>query len=371
MNVFLITTSRADYGIYASLLRALAADPAIELQLIVAGTHLSKGHGYTVAAVERDGYAIAARVITVPEDDSALGISKMVGTATERFSKVWAALAGPDDWIIALGDRYEMFAAVAATVPFNLRVAHLHGGETSLGAIDDKFRHAITVMSRAHFTSTQVYADRVAAMVNSWDDVHYVGAPALDGLADMPLYTAVEMRERFATDFTHPVVLVTFHPETVALRRNEDYGQELCRALDRLTGRYRIIITMPNADTMGSVLRQAFVELADGNERVTTIESFGKKGYFSAMKHCAFLLGNTSSGIIEAASFGKYAINLGARQAGRLQSNNQLNVPVDASLILKAVKKLEGMGLNYRGVNIYQKHTSAATAIVRALKNSQ
>ncbi|OAV45840.1 UDP-N-acetyl-D-glucosamine 2-epimerase, UDP-hydrolysing [Lewinella sp. 4G2] len=368
MTVRLITTSRADYGIYASLLTALEADPAIDLQLVVAGTHLSKEHGYTVTAIELDGYQIAGRVETVPSDDSPAGIARMLGEATRKFADLWAEIADNTDWVIALGDRYEMFAAVAATVPFNLRVAHLHGGETSLGAIDDKFRHAITVMSTAHFTATAAYADRVTELIGSERSVHYVGAPALDGLEEMELFEPQEMLPTFGTDFSEPPILVTFHPETVATKRNQVYGEALCSALARLSGQYPVVITMPNADTMGSVLRQQFNNLADDNDRITTIENFGKKGYFSAMKHCAFLLGNTSSGIIEAASFGKYAINLGNRQDGRMRSPNLIDVEVDEQAILSAVDILRTKGFLYAGDNVYRKDSPAAAAIVAALK---
>ena len=368
MMIGILTSTRADYGIYYSLLRAFSDDPEIEFGLFVFGTHLSDEHGKTVRLIEQDGFNIYERVDTLPDNDDAAGISNAMGKTTSSFAGVWERWAEKLDCVVALGDRYEMFAAVAATVPFGVVVAHLHGGETSLGAIDDKFRHAITQMSTLHFTATPDYASKVVQLTGSEDGVYYVGAPSLDGLDDLPSYTVTEMNTRFGIDFGQPTVLVTFHPETVARDDNEAYGKVLCVALAELTDRYQVVITMPNADTMGSVLRRQFNELAAENEQVVTIESFGKIGYFSAMRHCAFLLGNTSSGIIEAASFGKYAIDLGDRQKGRAVSENLRKVRLDVASILEAVEELEKGGLAYTGGNVYVKKGRAADEIVTLLK---
>lgn len=367
MRIGILTSTRADYGIYYSLLKALESDKEITFGLFVFGTHLSEEHGHTVDLIERDGYPIYEHIDTLPDKDDPLGISRAMGKTGTNFAKVWERWASQLDVVVAVGDRYEMFASVAATVPFGMQVAHLHGGETSLGAIDDKFRHAITLMSGLHFTTTPGYADKVVQLIGTSAGVYYVGAPSLDGLAELPQLTVPEMMDRFGTDFSQPTVLVTFHPETVATDKNETYGKELCAALDELTDRYQVVITMPNADTMGSVLRRQFLALSAKNNRVITIENFGKIGYFSAMRHCAFLLGNTSSGIIEAASFQKYAINLGDRQKGREHSENLLSIPVDTAGIVKAVAELEKSGLNYNGDNIYVKTGGAAAEIIKVL----
>ncbi len=371
MKVGILTSTRADYGIYYSLLLALANDPEIDFGLFVFGTHLSEEHGRTVAQIEEDGYPILERIDTLPEYDHAAGISQAMGKAMVNFAEVWERWEERLDVVFALGDRYEMFAAVSAAVPFGITVAHLHGGETSLGAIDDKFRHAITLMSTYHFTATQAYADKVAELTGSTTGIHYVGAMSLDGLMALPLLTIPEMKERFGMDFSVPTILVTFHPETVARNENKRYGRELCTALDLLTNRYQVVITMPNADTNGSVLRRQFSELSDANESVLSIESFGKIGYFSAMQHCAFLLGNTSSGIIEAASFGKYALDLGDRQKGRAISANLRHVSINKSSIMTAVKVLESQGLEYPGTNAYIKAGNAAAEIVELLKTAE
>ena len=367
MRIGILTSTRADYGIYHSLLDALATNAEVTFGLFVFGTHLSEEHGATVRMIEADGYDIYERIDTMPEKDNAAGISLAMGKTITAFSSVWDKWNDKLDVVVALGDRYEMFAAVAAAVPFSIDVAHLHGGETSLGAIDDKFRHALTQMSALHFTATQAYADKVVSMTGSDQHVYYVGAPSLDGINEL-LLSVTELKNRFGTDFDQPTILVTFHPETVAMQKNEQYGIEICEALDHLTERYQVVITMPNADTMGSVLRKQFLNLSNSNDQVVTIESFGKIGYFSAMRHCAFLLGNTSSGIIEAASFGKFAIDLGERQTGRAHSDNLVRVPVVTQEILSAVAALEIQGLAYAGGNVYEKGTFAAPEIAQLLK---
>lgn len=370
MKIAVITTSRADYGIYHSLLTALAGDEHIDYGLVVSGTHLSDRHGRTVTAIEADGHPIWGRVASVPERDDAAGIAVVTGTALAGFAAVWAELADSLDLVVCLGDRYEMFSAVAATVPFNLPVAHLHGGETTLGAIDDKYRHAITAMSTLHFTATEEYADRVAGITGSRENIHAVGAPSLDGLAEMKLPTIAEMETRFGIDFSEPTILVTVHPETTAgIGGNMALSFITMLNLEKLSAKYQIVITLPNADTMGEIMRRSFLELAEKSDRVIALESFGKLGYFAAMKHCSFLLGNTSSGLLEAPSFGKFAINLANRQKGRARSANVIDVPARlGEEILDAVRNLEKRGLTYTGNNVYVRSGRAAEAIVHYLK---
>jgi GDP/UDP-N,N'-diacetylbacillosamine 2-epimerase (hydrolysing) len=368
VRVAVITTSRADYGIYQSLLSALAADPAVSYGLVVSGTHLSKEHGYTVQNIERDGHPIWGRVESVPEKDTPLAVAEVTGRAMTGFAACWANLALDLDVVVCLGDRYEMFAAVAATVPFNLPVAHLHGGETTLGAIDDKYRHAITAMSTLHFTATEEYAQRVAGIVGDITEVYAVGAPSLDGVAGLDFPSKEDMLAQFGTDFSRPSILVTLHPETVNLNANEGMTDEVVEALSELASRFLVVITMPNADTQGMVIRKAFALLAEKNPNVLTLENFGKLGYFAAMKYCSFLLGNTSSGLLEAPSFGKFAINVGRRQEGRARSGNVIDVPAKASAIFAAVAEVEKQNLSYIGTNVYVRSDNAAGEILNHLR---
>lgn len=366
LRLAVLTSSRADYGIYRPLLEILRRTPHFDVRLFVFGTHLSPYHGYTVAQIEADGLApIAERVESLVLADSPEAISTAMGLTLTRFSAVWARWQGQLDLVLALGDRYEMFAAVAAAVPLGVRVAHLHGGETTLGAIDNVFRHSLTLMAQVHFATTAGHAARVAELIGTDHHVYNVGALSLSNLLSVPLYTQAEFREQYGLDLSVPTVLVTFHPETVAFERNREYAQELIAALDALPE--QVLITMPNADTLGTVIRaelERFVARSDG--RAVAVESLGTKGYFSAMRHCAYLMGNTSSGIIEAASLGRYVLDLGDRQAGRDAGPNVIHVPVERNAILAAAAAVRQRGA-YDGPNLYG-DGSTATQIVRLLQ---
>jgi GDP/UDP-N,N'-diacetylbacillosamine 2-epimerase (hydrolysing) len=337
MRITVLTSSRADYSIYLPLLKKLKADDYFELRIIAFGTHLSHRHGYTVNAITDDGFSVTHRVITLPKGDSPAMISESMGAAITDFAGTWETEKENTDLVICLGDRYEMFAAVAASVPFNIPVAHLHGGETTLGAIDNSFRHAITAMSKYHFVSTEANAMRVAQITGTTKHIYITGAMGLDNLTEIKLLSKEEFREKFSIFPDNPI-LVTFHPETVSYTKNEEYTKELIAALEE--SRQQIIVTMPNADTGNEPVRKALQELADRKENVHAVESLGTQGYFSCMEHCAFLLGNSSSGIIEAASSGKYVINLGSRQQGREAGNNVIHCAFEKEAILEAMKKI-------------------------------
>ena len=364
MRVAVLTSSRADYGIYLPLLKKLATDPAFELKIIAFGTHLSHFHGYTLKEIQQDGFEVYKTVESLVLGDSPEAIGSAIGLTQLKFASVWAAEKENLDLIFALGDRYEMFAAVMAAIPFNIPVAHIHGGETTLGAIDNTFRHAITLASQWHFTSTQTHAVRVKELTGKTEKVYNVGALSLDNMQDMQLLSKEQFQEKFGIDISMSSVLVTFHPETVSFEANLKYTDELIAALKELN--YQIIITMPNADTMGAAIRQKLMAFAALNPNVKTVESFGTLGYFSCMQHCSFLIGNTSSGIIEAASFGKYVINVGDRQLGREGSANVFHCPVQKDAILAVVYKIEELPA-FTGENIYGAGNSA-NKIIAALK---
>jgi GDP/UDP-N,N'-diacetylbacillosamine 2-epimerase (hydrolysing) len=364
MRVALLTSSRADYGIYLPLLKKLAADPFFELKIIAFGTHLSHFHGYTLKQIQQDGFEVYKTVESLVLGDSPEAISSAIGLTQLKFASIWAEEKDKLDLIISLGDRYEMFAAVMAAIPFNIPVAHLHGGETTLGAIDNTFRHAITLASQLHFTSTETHAARVKELTGQTGKVYNVGALSLDNMQDMQLLSQEKFRKKFGIDISIPSVLVTFHPETVSFEANLQYTDELIAALKELD--HQIIITMPNADTMGSAIRQKLLAFAEQDPKVKTVESFGTLGYFSCMQHCSFLIGNTSSGIIEAASFGKYVINVGDRQLGREGSANVFHCPVEKNAILEVARKIESLPA-FTGENIYGAGNSA-TKIIAALK---
>lgn len=339
MKVALISCGRSDFSIYYPLITKLNKDPFFQLHIIAFGTHVSAYHGHTVDAFFQHGFPVAYQVESLILGDSPEAIATAIGTTAIKFSSIWAR--ENYDLIIVLGDRYEMFAAIASSVPFNTPVAHLHGGETTLGAIDDKFRHAITAMSAYHFTSTEGHKKRVTDILGHSDHVYNVGALALDNIKNLPLLSIGEFKEKFGIDLSRPTILSTFHPETVSVEKNIDFIHEVLNSFDELQ-QWQVIITMPNADTMGSQVRQIIQDyLAKRNDgRIVGVETLGMTGYYSAMKYCDFLLGNTSSGIIEAASFGKYVINLGDRQKGREAGSNVLHGAIDKNAIVALARSI-------------------------------
>ncbi len=363
MNIVILTSSRADYGIYLPLLKKLKSDDFFNFKIVAFGTHLSEKYGNTINQIYKDGFAVEYKIETLVEGDSPETIAKSMAMTIDKFAEVWAKEKSSADLILCLGDRYEMFAAVSASVPFSIPVAHLHGGETTLGAIDNAFRHSITSMSKIHFASTENHANRVAKIIGSNEGVYNVGALSLDNLNNLKILDIEEFKEKFGIELKQPV-LVTFHPETVEYKKNEQYVNELIAALETLNR--QIIITMPNADTAGNIIRTALLKFAKQNSNITTVESLGTEGYFSCLYHCAFVLGNSSSGIIEAASFGKYVLNLGNRQLGRTAGENVINCEIEKNKIIEAIERIKTLP-QLGNENIYG-NGNAADKIISILK---
>lgn len=366
MKVALLTSSRADYGISFPLLKALKSDPFFELHVIAFGTHLSFKHGETVKLIIRDGFDVSLKVDSMPKGDSPAAIAKAMGQTMINFSKVWNE--NQYDMIIALGDRYEMFAACACSVPFNIPIAHIHGGETTLGAIDDAFRHSITQMATWHFTTTEEYKKRVVELKGSDKNVYNVGALSIDNLLSLQLLSIQEFKAKFNIDLSIPSILITFHPETVNFEKNQEYVDNLIAALKEIRN-YQHIITMPNADTTGNMIREQLEGFIAESKNAIGVESFGTLGYLSCMKYCTMMLGNTSSGFVEASFFPKYVINIGERQLGRILTKNIYNCKIEKDEIITAVKNFEHKQLDNK-IDLYGDGT-AASKIVSELKTMQ
>ena len=350
MKIGVLTSSRADYGIYLPLLQILKIDSFFELEIIAFGTHLSKGHGYTLTNIIKDGYAKIHTVSSLISNDDEISIASTYGLTILKFADFWGCQNY--DLVFCLGDRFEMSAAVQAGIPFGIKFAHLHGGETTLGAIDNIYRHQISLASMFHFASTESYKERISDIIGSSEGVYSVGSLSLnDILSYKPIEKSVFFKEFNIPDKEY--ALVTFHPETKAFRENLIYALEMQNALLRISDSIFVIITMPNADTEGSIYRDAILKLKmQKPEHFLLIENFGKVNYFSAMYYAKVLIGNTSSGILEAASFGKYVVNVGDRQKGRSQSANVLNCKFEETAINSNFTKALCLG-NFNGNNIY------------------
>ncbi len=363
MKIGVLTSSRADYSIYYPLLKAIQSDSFFSLKIIAFGTHISHRHGFTLNQIIDDNFEVEHSLDTAPVDDTPNAISASMGKTLIMFSEIWHR--DKYDLIFCLGDRYEMFAACASTIPFGLRLAHIHGGEQTLGAIDDVFRHSITNMSDYHFTACEAYKKRVIELKGYDRNVFNVGSLSIDNLRNLKLYEIQEFKERFHIDLSKPSILITFHPETVSFEKNEFYINELILALEVTEG-YQFIITMPNADTMGQLIRNRLYAFIESTNHAFGVESFGTIGYLSCMKHCSLLLGNTSSGYIEASFFPKYVVDLGNRQLGRIVTDNIHRCNINKNEILMAIKKFKGF-LSLPKIEIYGKG-NAAQKITEILK---
>lgn len=367
MRIGILTSSRADYGIYKPLLNALKVDPAFEVNIIAFGTHLSPFHGYTINNIVADGYEVKYKVNSLLVNDDKNAISTAFALTSLKFADFWDQHALDFDLVFCLGDRYEMFGAVAAGIPYQIKFAHLHGGETTLGAIDNVYRHAITLASTLHFVSQDDFATRVSEIKGDSDNIYVTGALSLDNLKDIQFLTKDEFKQKWHMDLNIPTVLVTVHPETVAPELNNQHLHETLEALRFIAKEYQVVITMPNADTNGNVFREGFIALkSELGSKLQLIENFGTQSYFTCMLYAKFLMGNTSSGIIEAASFNKYVLNLGDRQKGRAAGTNVIHVPFVASKISEAFNHVKLLG-DYQDTNPYFKN-GAAQNIIAVIK---
>jgi len=369
MKIAVLTSSRADYGIYQPLLRRLENDSYFELELIVFGTHLSRQHGYTVDQIRKDGFTITAEVESLLLGDTEEAISTAMALTSMKFAGLWNSVKDKYDLVFCLGDRYEMFAAVSSSIPYNIPFAHIHGGEKTLGAMDNTFRHCLTQMCRYHFVTTEKYAQRVKELLENEEknNVFHVGSLSLDNLDDIELFDKNQFQKKYGIDLSNPSILFTWHPETIETTKNLDDLNQILSALDELQN-YQVIITLPNADTMSDQLRQNLLAYVNKNSsRTITVNSFGTQGYFSCMQHVRFMMGNSSSGIIEAASFKKFVINIGKRQKGREFGENVLHVPADKEKILNTVELIE-ISDSPESDNIYW-NGGASDKIIHILKN--
>jgi UDP-hydrolysing UDP-N-acetyl-D-glucosamine 2-epimerase len=322
-EIAVVSVARSDYGIYLPILKEIRSCPDLSLRMMISGMHLSPFYGNTAHFIEEDGFFVSDRIEMLISSDSPEGISKSIGLGVIGFSQAFSRKK--PDILMVLGDRFDMFSAVIASVPFNIPVAHIHGGEITEGAIDDSIRHAITKMSHIHFVSTEVYAERVIQMGEEPWRVMVSGAPGLDNLSSIKLLSLYEFNNKFHTSIQSPPLLITYHPVTREYEETDWQITELLSALSHFD--MPIIITMPNADTNNSIILErirAYQQIHHQN--VWLFDNLGNEGYMSIMSHAAAMVGNSSSGIIEAASFQLPVVNIGIRQNGRIRANNVVDV---------------------------------------------
>lgn len=333
-SIAVVTTSRADYGVYLPLLRALRDDPEIDLGLYVSGSHLSPEFGLTIRTIEQDGFKIIERVEVVLSSDTPQAIATSMALGLMGFGHAFSVWK--PDILVVLGDRYEMLTVALAALPFKIPVAHLCGGELTEGAIDDPLRHCLTKLSHLHFATTDEYASRVIQLGEAPDRVIVSGGVNLDDLTRPLSVSPQDLLERFGLDVSRPYLLVTVHSVTLEFEKAEWQIKELLAALD--TVGMPVVFTMPNADTAGRVVGEKIRAWADVHGAIA-VDTFGTEGYLAAMSHAAAMVGNSSSGIIEAPSFKKPVVNVGIRQKGRIHARNVIDVGQTREEIVAGIRR--------------------------------
>ncbi len=335
-TIGVVTTSRADFGIYRPLLRAIREAPDLRLHLIVSGSHLSPDLGLTVCEIEAEGFAIGDRVEMLLASDTPEGIATSMGLGVIGFAHSLQRFR--PDILVVLGDRFEMHAAALAALPFVLPVAHHGGGEVTEGAIDEALRHSMTKLAHLHFPATEAYARRIVQMGEEPWRVTVSGALSLDNLRHFRPLAPAELEQRVGIPVRERgFLLVTFHPVTLEYQDAGQQTDELLAALAQVG--LPAVITLPNADTAGREVRQRVLAFAERQPNVAAVENLGTHAYFTAMSLAAAMVGNSSSGIVEAPSFALPVVNIGTRQGGRLRAANVLDVGYGREEIANALRR--------------------------------
>jgi len=335
-KICVVTGSRADYGLLRPLLVQIRKNRQLHLQLVVTGSHLSPRYGNTWREIAQDGFHIHHKVKIGSAGDSEEGVAHSAGQALTRLSRLFCRIR--PDAIVLLGDRYEMLAAAFAALICRIPLMHIHGGETSEGAIDEAIRHAITKMSHLHFVSTPAYRRRVIQLGEAPRRVFVVGALGLDGLCNQKLLAREDLEKKLGLKLAKKNLLVTFHPVTLSPRESQRQMRELLAALHRMKDT-AIIFTMPNADMESVGLFRMIRKFVRAHPQAKAYRSLGRVAYLSCLRHAHAVVGNSSSGILEAPSFRRPTVNVGDRQKGRIQAPSIINCSPRRGKIFAALER--------------------------------
>ncbi len=346
-KICVVTGSRAEYGLLRPVMEEIRDDAALDLQIAVTGMHLSPEFGLTYREIETDGFVINEKVEMLLSSDTRVAVAKSTGLGLIGFADAFARL--DPDVVVVLGDRFEILAAAQAAFFLGIPLAHLNGGEVTEGAIDDTIRHCITKMARVHFAAAESYRRRIIQLGEPPENVFNVGDTALDNIRKLPLMRAADIRRECGLPQDKPYFLVTWHPVTQGGHDAARDMRALLAALDAFPG-HSVLITESNADMGGRAINElarAYAAASGGRARCVT--SLGHLRYLSAMKHCAAVIGNSSSGIIEAPALKVATVNIGARQKGRLMASSVINCPrADTAQIVEAIRRALDAGFQAR-----------------------
>jgi GDP/UDP-N,N'-diacetylbacillosamine 2-epimerase (hydrolysing) len=370
-KICVVTGTRAEYGLLHRLLLILKNDPQIELQLVVTGSHLSPSHGMTINEIESDGFVPVAKLPIDLSDDSKLATVKAMANVTSQIAETLSGLN--PDVVVLLGDRYEILATAQAALILNIPVAHIHGGELTSGAFDDSIRHAVTKMSSLHFVAAQEYARRVVQLGEQPSSVFNVGSLGVENALASKLIDKSDLSAALNVELKNPILLVTYHPTTRSTMSVTEETDQVLSAIEKFSY-CTIVFTGVNADPGNAELSSQITKFVQRDPKRRSLHaSLGQNKYLSLLNLCDAVIGNSSSGIIEAPAFGKPTVNIGSRQDGRLRANSIIDVGVAKQEIQTAIET--ALSPNWRErcaetVNSY-KSSNTAQLIADTLKNAE
>lgn len=359
-KICFVTGTRAEYGLLSRLMRLVADDKDLQLQIIATNMHLMPEYGETYKEIEADGFHIDRKVYMNKPTDDATGI--IVSMAEEMKGMNDALIKLNPDILVILGDRYEMLVVATVAMLRRIPIAHLHGGEISEGAVDDSIRHSITKMSSLHFTSTEEYRRRVIQMGEQPERVFYVGAIGVENLKQVPLMSKQDLEASLNFTFNGNTILVTYHPVTLGYRSPKDEINDFFLALDAFPS-LKVLFTMPNSDQGGEVIRRAIEGYCSRHgDRCSCYSSLGLKRYLSALRYVAAVVGNSSSGLLEVPSAHIPTLNIGERQKGRTHGESVFDCGSDTNSIIAGLNTIlsdEFREVAYKAANPYEKENTA------------
>lgn len=367
LKICIVTGTRAEYGLLQPVMQAIKDDISLELQVVVTGMHLSPEFGLTYKVIEKDGFEITEKVEILLSSDSSVGIAKAIGLCTISFAEVLDRLN--PDFMMLLGDRFELLAAAQAALVSRIPIAHLSGGDVTEGAFDEAIRHSITKMSHLHFVTNKDSVKRVQQLGENPDHIYLVGNPGLDHLRKLKLMSKGTLERSLGFKFREKNILVTYHPVTLDDIPSQDSFIELLNALSSFDNSVGIIFTKPNADTDGRALIKLLESYSKERSNWKVYTSLGQLRYLSASSIVDVVVGNSSSGILEVPSLKTPTVNIGDRQKGRIQAESVINCQPKSTEIISAIIKSFSMDCS----NIYNPYGDGKTAqrVVDCLKTFQ
>ena len=340
--ITVITGSRPDYAALKQVLKLINLKKNLILRLVVTGSHLFSGNKNLLKFIFKDGFKIHKKIIISKKQFTPDAISTSMGLAVKNFSNYYKK--NRPDLILVMGDRFEIFASVVAAMPFNIPIGHIEGGEITQGAFDDAIRHSLTKLSHLHFVSNMIHKRRVEQLGEELWRINLTGSPCIDTIKHNKTRTLKFLQTKYNFKINKKLFIITFHPVTLEYKNTKIYIYELLKALKRFN--YTMIFTAPNQDTNSHIILREIKKFIKTSNNAYFVNNFGSRDYLSILKYASVLVGNSSSGIIEAPSFKLPAVNIGNREAGRLRAKNVIDVSCNSRSIIKGINK--AVSINFK-----------------------